>query len=154
MKRVKIGVFASFLLLSASATWADHAAPTYRKDIAPLWAQKCKKCHGADAPGLAEFDANKDKYAMMNKGPRMDSYPHLVQFVGWPDSGALMRRLDDGKNTKSGKPGNMYTHLGADDEERQKNLALFKAWVGEGGWVLKKFPDLTREDLGKMHVNE
>jgi len=26
----------------------------------------------------------------------MDSYERLIAFVGWPDTGALMRRLDDG----------------------------------------------------------
>ena len=150
---MKMGVFAG-LLFSASVSFAGHEAVTYRKDIAPVLEQKCKSCHGADAPGLAEFNANKDKYKRMNKGPRMDSYPHLVQFVGWSDTGAIMRRLDDGKNTKNGKPGNMYINLGGSEEERQKNLALFKAWVGEGGWVLKKFEDLTREELGKMQVPE
>jgi hypothetical protein len=38
--------------------------------------------------------------------------------------------LDDGKNTKDGKPGNMYQYLGATEDERQKNLKLFKKWVG------------------------
>ncbi len=153
MKHMKRMVFAG-LLVMASLSFAGQEEVTYRKDIAPLWGQKCKRCHGADAPGLAEFNANVDKYKLLNRGPRMDSYPHLVQFVGWPDTGAIMRRLDDGKNTKSGKPGNMYSQLGDSEEERQKNLELFKAWIGEGGWVLKKFNDLTREDLGKMRVPE
>lgn len=43
------------------------------------------------------------------------------------NTGAMMRRLDDGKGAKDGKPGNMYQHLGGTEEERQKNLALFKA---------------------------
>ena len=150
---MKMVVFVG-LLLSASTSFAGSDPVNYRKDIRPLLEQKCMKCHGADSPGLAEFAANKDKYKLINKGPRMDSYPHLAQFVGWPDTGAIMRRLDDGKNTKDGKPGNMYINLGGSEEERHKNLTLFKAWVGEGGWVLKKFKDLTREDLGKMQVPE
>ena len=79
---------------------------------------------------------------------------HGEAFVGWPDSGALMRRLDDGRHTKDGEPGNMYQHLGADERERQENLALFKAWVGEKGWVLKRFDELTRKELGRMRVAE
>jgi len=150
---MKIGVFAG-LLLVASVSFAGNEEVTYRKNIRPLWEQKCMKCHGAESPGLAEFNANKDKYKGAGKGPRMDSYPHLVQFVGWPDTGAIMRRLDDGKSTKDGKPGNMYVMLGKTEEERQKNLGLFKDWVGEGGWILKKFKDLTREELGKMQVPE
>jgi hypothetical protein len=42
----------------------------------------------------------------------MDSYAHLVAYVGWPESGALMRRLDDGKHTQDGKPGNMFSTWG------------------------------------------
>ena len=35
-----------------------------------------------------------------------------------PDAGALMRRLDNGKHTKDGKPGNMYVNLADDDRAR------------------------------------
>jgi hypothetical protein len=84
----------------------------------------------------------------------MNDYANLIAFVGWPDTGALMRRLDDGTNTKDRKPGNMYENLGADEAERQKNLALFKAWVGEGGWFLGKFNELDKATLMKMKVAE
>jgi hypothetical protein len=70
-----------------------------------------------------------------------------------------MRRLDDGKNPLAGgKPGNMYQYLGGTDEERQKNLQTFKAWVGEGGWNLNRFkargkvPGITKEQLEKITV--
>jgi hypothetical protein len=84
----------------------------------------------------------------------MDSYASLAAFVGWPDTGALMRRLDDGANTRDGKPGNMYEHLGGDQVERQRNLALFKAWVGEGGWFLGNFDKLDKATLARMKVAE
>lgn len=141
--------------LVASALAADV---TYRKNIRPLWEQKCAACHGAGSPYLGDFDENKKKYAAQMKGPRMDTYADLVFFVGWPDSGAVMRRLDDGKGAKDGKPGNMYQYLGGTDEERQKNLKMFKAWVGEGGWTLKRFeargnvPGVTKEDLERIKV--
>ena len=61
-----------------------------------------------------------------------------------------MRRLDDGKASKDGKAGNMYQHLGATEEERQKNLGQFKAWVGN--WSLKRLPELTKEDLNGIKV--
>src|SRR3970282_197327 len=70
------------------------------------------------------------------KGPRMDTYADLISFVGWPDTGAIMRRLDDGKGAGGGKPGNMYKQLGATEQERQKNLNLFKQWVGKDAWKL------------------
>ena len=62
----------------------------------------------------------------------------------------MMRRLDDGKGSKDGKPGNMYEHLGATEVERQKNLDIFKAWVGN--WSLKRFPDSNMEDLKNIKV--
>jgi hypothetical protein len=80
----------------------------------------------------------------------MDSYAHLASYAGWPDSGAIMRRLDDGKNKADGKPGNMYEYLGANEEERQRNLGLFKAWIGN--WTLKRFPDLTKDELAGIIV--
>ena len=52
--------------------------------------------------------------AAQSQGPRMDSYERFIAFIAWPDSGALMRRLDDGSATLAGgKPGNMYKFLGS-----------------------------------------
>lgn len=131
---------------------------TYRKDIRPLWVQRCAQCHGAEAPYLGDFEDNKKKFEAALLGPRMDNYADLVFFVGWPDTGAIMRRLDDGRNTSDGKPGNMYTHFGDRDEERQKNLELFKQWVGKDAWKLNrwktrgKVPAITKEDLDRIEV--
>ncbi len=150
-------IFALFLVAGISvASWAQDV--TYRKHIRPLWLEKCSSCHGADAPYLGDFDEARKKYQAAFKGPRMDTYADLVFFVGWPDTGALMRRLDDGKSTGDGKPGNMHQYLGATDEERQKNLNLFKEWVGKDGWKLNrweargKVPAITKEDMDKMKV--
>ncbi len=70
----------------------------------------------------------------------------------------MMRRLDDGQSTADKKPGNMYQHLGEDEEERQKNLKLFKAWIGEDAWNLKRWnargdvPAITKDELNKLKV--
>ncbi len=136
-----------YLLVSVVSTPAVAGDVTYRKDIHPLWIQTCSVCHGTGSPYLGDFKEDRKKYEAMNKGPRMDSYADLLFFVGWPDTGALMRRLDDGKNTKDGKPGNMYVNLGATEKERQKNLKLFKDWVGEGAWILKKPEAVTKDEL-------
>ena len=88
----------------------------------------------------------------------MDTYADLVAFVVWPDTGAIMRRLDDGKSTSDGKPGNMHQNLGATEEERQKNLNLFKEWVGKDAWKLNrweargKVPAITKEDMDNIKV--
>ena len=78
----------------------------------------------------------------------MDSYPLLLEFVKGKDAGAIMRRLDDGKNTKDGKPGNMHTFLGKDEEEREENLKTFKNWIGS--WNLTRKAELTEEELRKV----
>ncbi len=138
-----------FLFLALGLTLAPVAAAqeevTYTQHIRPLLNARCAACHGAESPEFAEFDMAKDQWKAKMKGPRMDTYTYLVYFVGWPDTGALMRRLDDGKSASDGKPGNMYTFLGASDEERQKNFILVKAWVGN--WTLKRWKDVTKEDL-------
>jgi hypothetical protein len=145
----------SAILLCTTAVAADVS---YRKDILPLWKAKCASCHGAQAPYLGDFLENEKKFRQEMKGPRMDTYADLISFVGWPDSGAIMRRLDDGSNTAERKPGNMYQYLGATDTERQANLKLFKAWVGEDAWILKRWekkgevPGVTKEELSKIRA--
>jgi len=153
MKTFLLSVFLT--LVSADVMSADV---TYRNEIRPLWQQKCSLCHGASSPYLGDFSENKKKFEAQLKGPRMDTYADLVFFVGWPDSGALMRRLDDGKNTSDRKPGNMYENLGKTEEERQKNLNLFKEWVGKDAWKMNrweaqgKVPAITKKDLDKIKV--
>ena len=131
---------------------------TYRKHIRPLFQSQCASCHGADAPYLGDFKEKKAKYVAKDIGPRMDTYADLIFFIGWPDTGAIMRRLDDGKSTKDGKAGNMYEHLGDSDQSRQKQLKVFKAWVGEEAWSLKRWgargdvPGATKEEISKMKL--
>ena len=149
--------------LGVCGTLASAGAPandiTYRKDIKPLLEARCAACHGAGAPTLAEFKLEEKKYTAAMKGPRMDTYADLLMLVGWTDTGAIMRRLDDGKNALAGgKPGNMYQYLGANDDERQKNLQLFKAWVGPDAWVLNRLkargavPGISKEHLEKIEA--
>lgn len=122
----------------------------YTTHIKPIFENRCVECHGADAPEYKEFKKDKKKYKEMKKGPRMDSYPYLIYFIGWPDTGAVMRRLDDGKNTKDGKPGNMYQYMGETEEERQKNLILFKDWIRN--WTLKRWKQIDKKELDKIKV--
>ena len=140
----------------SAASWAQDV--TYRKHIRPLWLQKCASCHDASAPYLGDLEENKKKYEAQMKGPRMDTYADMVFFICWPDTGAIMRRLDDGKGASGGKPGNMYQYLGGTEEERQKNLKLFKEWVGKDAWKLNrwnargKVPAITKQEMDKMKV--
>lgn len=142
MKTGKILLFATVSLVGADAGWgADAGSVTYENSIKPLVTERCLACHGKESPTLEEFDKDKLGYAQKLKGPRMDTYESLVVFVNGKDAGALMRRLDDGANTKDTKPGNMYVNLGDTDAERAERLKLFKAWVGS--WSFKRSKELS-----------
>lgn len=146
--RKKIAIALAGMTLSTAATgWSSEI--TYTSHIQPLVAAKCVACHGKDAaPEYHAFKKDKEKWVAKGQGMRMDTYSHLIFYTAWPDTGALMRRLDDGK--ASGKPGNMYQHLGANEEERQKNLALFKSWVGN--WTHKRWNEISKEDMNGINV--
>jgi len=76
---------------------------------------------------LGDFLENQDTLHEMMKGPRMDTYADLIFFVGWPDTGALMRRPDDGK-TQGWQAGQYVSIPGGDGRGRQKNFGVFKSW--------------------------
>jgi len=72
---------------------------TYEKDVKPIIQKRCASCHGSNAPTFDEFDRNKVGFKQEKKRPRMDTYANFMIFVNGKETGALMRRLDDGKNT-------------------------------------------------------
>ena len=156
MRSIAIAVAVAALAVQANSG-ALAQDVTYRKDIKPVFDTKCVGCHGPASPTLGEFLESPKKFEAAMKGPKMDTYADLIMLIGWPDTGAVMRRLDDGKSA-GGKPGNMYQFLGSNDEERQKNLQTFKAWVGPEGWILKRWnargnvPGITKEELDKIRV--
>lgn len=137
-------MLASAAVLLAGFAGSAAAQVTYENTIRNVAEVHCAGCHGADAPSMADFKKEKDKYTKEKLGPRMDTYENLMVMVNGSDTGAIMRRLDDGTNTKDGKPGNMHKFLGKDDAERAANLALFKQWVG--GWSLKKSSEISEEE--------
>lgn len=140
-----LGVAGVAILVSAcSATPGTATKVTYDNTIRQLVDQRCAQCHGSDAPSMEEFKKDQEGYKAKKLGPRMDSYENLMVMVSGSDTGAIMRRLDDGANTKDNKPGNMYQYLGKDDAERAANLRLFKQWVGS--WNLKRAKDMSEEE--------
>lgn len=137
-----IGVF--FVISCATTHNMTHEMVGYN-DIKEIISTHCLSCHGNSSPPLEEFKKDKENYKGIGKGPKMDSYDELIKFVKGSDAGALMRRLDDGKNTKDGKPGNMYQYLGNTDSERSANLEILKRWIGH--WTLKKKAEMTDDDI-------
>lgn len=139
---------AALTLTVLAATTVQAEEITWSGAIKQVFEKHCIACHGSDAPEYAAFKKDKETWLKKGTGMRMETYSHLASFVGWPNSGALMRRLDDGKGSKEGKAGNMYQHLGADEQERQANLALFKGWVGN--WNLKRWADISKDELNSV----
>ncbi len=137
-------IFSAFALLGTASAQAASEAVTYENGIAQLIKDRCSECHGSDAPSMAEFKADKEKYKKDKLGPRMDTYENLMVMVNGSDTGAVMRRLDDGTNSKDAKPGNMYKHLAKDDEARAAALAQFKSWIGS--WNLKKAAEISEDE--------
>lgn len=131
---------------------------TYRNQVKPMIQKLCAECHGDDAPTLAEFKLAEEKYKKEKLGPRTSTYENLLQIIAYTDTGALMRRLDDGTNTSDKKPGNMYKYLGETDAERAANLVMLKSWVGEGAWNLNRWtargdvPGITKDQLEKLKL--
>lgn len=142
------------LLFAGIITSAAGQDMTWRKDIQPLVTAKCGACHGANQPGFAEW--NVQRVTDKTLAPRLDTYAYFMNHVVWPETGAIMRRLDDGKGAPGAKPGNMYAFLGADDAERAKNLQTIKAWLGDGAWNLNRWekrgdtPAISKEQLDKI----
>lgn len=137
--------FIAVAAMSLGAASVQASEITWQKDIKPLFDKKCIACHGSTAPEHDEFGKDKKRYMDKMIGMRMDTYSHLVTYVGWPYTGALMRRLDDGASKTDKKPGNMYQYLGSDEKERQENLSIFKSWIGT--WNQKRWKDISKDEL-------
>ena len=140
--------------LTALSGAAAAQSVTYENTVKKLVAERCAGCHSSakGAPSMAEFQKDKAGWTKKFKGPKMDDYDSVIVMVKGSDAGALMRRLDDGKNTKDGKPGNMYNYLGKDDRERAERLQKVKQWVGS--WSLKRRNELSEDELKAITAPE
>jgi mono/diheme cytochrome c family protein len=152
MSKMFLGVLFLMVFVAGSAFAAATDAVTYEKDIKKILSAQCLSCHGSDAPTMTEFKKDEEKFKKAMKGPRADTYADLMVMVNGSDTGALMRRLDDGKNTANGKPGNMYEYLGGTNEEKVKNLEAIKKWIG--GWTLKRQKDITADEMKAIKALE
>ena len=131
---------------------AAQGEVTYEKDVKKIISAQCLSCHGSDAPTMEAYKKDQDGFKKAKKGPRMDTYATLMIMVNGSDTGALMRRVDDGMSTKEGKPGNMYNYLGSTKAEQAANLKVIKEWIG--GWTLKRKKDITEVELKAIKALE
>lgn len=143
-QRILVVAGLSTVFAGCSSLPGTSSKVTYDNTIKQLVDRQCAACHGSSAPSMEAFKQDQAGYKAKNLGPRMDTYENLMVMVNGSDTGALMRRLDDGTHTKDNKPGNMHNYLGGTEAERAANLALFKQWVG--GWTLKRAKDISGEE--------
>lgn len=144
MKHVLMVAAAAAALAFAAGAQAEV---TYEGQVKGLIKERCANCHGKGAPTMEEFKKDEDGWKKKMKGPKMESYQNVMVMVNGSDTGAMMRRLDDGA-----KKGNMYNYLGKNDADRAKNHAVFKEWIG--GWTLKRKKDITPEELKAIKAAE
>lgn len=152
MLNMLAGIVFLTVSVAGSAIAGEGNVATYEKDVKKILSERCLKCHGSASPTIEEFKKDEAGFKKTMKGPRMDTYSNLMVLVNGSDTGALMRRLDDGKNTKDGKPGNMNRYLGATESERAANLSVIKNWIG--GWTLKRKKDITEGELKAIKALE
>jgi len=146
---VKTAMFVAVITVSSTVFASEQI--TWTGSIRDIVEKRCVMCHGSDAaPEYFEFNKDKQKWTALGRGMRLNTYSHLVFYTAWPDTGALMRRLDDGSGKADKKAGNMYEHLGENEQERQKNLALFKAWIEN--WTLKRWNEISKEEMQRIKV--
>ena len=138
--------------LAAFAGGAAAQSVTYENTVKKIFADRCAACHINGAPSMSEFQNNKEAWTKKFKGPSLADYKSVMVMVNGSDAGALMRRLDDGKNTKDGKPGNMYNYLGSNPAERSARLDTMKKWVGN--WSLKRRKELSEGELRAISAPE
>lgn len=146
-RMLKVLATAGALAFAAGA----QADVTYENSIKKLIAERCAYCHAKGAPTMEEFKKDEDGFKKKAKGPRLESYQDVMVVVNGSDTGALMRRLDDGSSA-DGKVGNMHKYLGKTDPDRARNLATFKEWVGH--WTLKRKKDMSEDELKKIKAPE
>jgi len=148
-----IGVVVVMMAFTAGAvSAAGKTDVTYEKDVKKIISENCLSCHGSDAPTMEAFKKDQEGFKKAMKGPRADTYPNIMIMVNGSDTGALMRRLDDGKSAKDGKPGNMHGYIGGTEVEKAGNLKVIKDWVG--GWTLKRAKDITQDELKAIKALE
>ena len=151
MKKTLLWLATAGAMAALSGTAAAQSV-TYENSVKKILAERCIMCHGQGSPTLAEFGKDQEGWKKKMKGPKMDDYASLIMLVKGSDAGALMRRLDDGKNTKDGKPGNMYNYLGNNPAERAARLDTMKKWVGS--WSLKRRKELSEAELAAITAPE
>jgi len=119
--RLAVGL-SSVLLASASLAAQAPASLRYDRDVRPILADKCFRCHGPDAKTrAAELRLDEREAAI---GPRGDDPPAIVP--GDPDASELWRRLARDDDDRMPPPDSGKPALTAAER------AIVRSWLAAG----------------------
>ena len=134
--RLAVGL-SSVLLASASLAAQAPASLRYDRDVRPILADKCFRCHGPDAKTrAAELRLDEREAAI---GPRGDDPPAIVP--GDPDASELWRRLARDDDDRMPPPDSGKPALTA--AERDANFDYFNTEdyrIGYDAFIHKRKP--------------
>lgn len=130
---------AGMMLLSPGTTRADEKKVDFVKDIQPIFATSCVKCHGADPDGKKP----KGKFDMTTKEKAFKTGENKNNLVpGKPEESLLYKTLLGPVGSGDDEIGRMPYKK---DPLPQKEIDLIKQWIKDGA----EWPDGVKVQLAK-----
>lgn len=130
---------AGMMLLSPGTTRADEKKVDFVKDIQPIFATSCVKCHGADPDGKKP----KGKFDMTTKEKALKTGENKNNLVpGKPDESLVYKTLLGPVGSGDDEIGRMPYKK---DPLPQKEIDLIKQWIKDGA----EWPDGVKIQLAK-----
>lgn len=128
MKTARPALIVFALTVFAGINLASEPAPSYSRDVEPLFLAACGNCHGPERPkkGL-DLSAGRGRAALVGVASRNEPQFLLVK-AGDPDGSYLWKKLEH--TTAEGK-GMPRTLLGA-KKLPPDQLAVIRAWIAAG----------------------
>ena len=128
MKTARTLLIVLALTVSAGMILGSEPAPSYSRDIEPLFLAACGNCHGAERPkkGL-DLSAGRGRAALVGVASRSEPQFVLVK-AGDPDGSYLWKKLEHATAKGKGMPRTLFgaSKLPADQ------LAVIRAWIAAG----------------------
>lgn len=106
------------VLVLSGPTWADEKVPSYGKDIKPIFATNCARCHNPDNK-KGGFDMS-SVASILEGGKRGKT----MLVPGTPDKSKVLRTMEG--------HGKMMPPKKAKTRPTNKEIALVRAWIAAG----------------------
>jgi len=125
--RVRVATIVVLTFAAGLALAVTESAPSYARDVEPIFLAACGDCHGADKPkkGL-DLSAGKGHAAMVGR-PSQEVDMALVK-AGDPAASYLWHKLNHTHTEGKGMPRGMFS----ESKLPQDQLDLIGRWIGAG----------------------